>query len=195
MDVVLAHGPDLDKSVEETLSGFGSLIQDGLAGGWGASNIDGPALTEWMETARRLGLPAPVFVENRYNLVQREAEQAVLPICREAGVEFLAYSPTASGLLTGKYRRGEPPPTGSMMALRSDLASDIDDRALDVIAVVTEVAAELHFSNVAVAFAWLMRQPGVFPIAGPSKARHMDAIEEALDLELSDIHTQRLSGF
>ena len=113
VDIVMAHAPDPGTPVEETLSAFGSLIGDGLAGGWGVSNMDGPTLMEWLETADRVGLSAPVCVENEYSLVQREAEEAVLPICRDEGITFLAYSPTASGLLTGKYRRGEPPPEGS----------------------------------------------------------------------------------
>ena len=193
VDVVMAHAPDPETPAEETLRGFGSLIDDGLAGGWGASNIDGPTLTEWLETAHQLGLPDPVFVENRYNLFQREAEETVLPICREREVGFLAYSPLASGLLTGKYRKGEPPPEGSMMALRSDMAADFDDRAAHIVAAVTEVAVAHGVANVAVAVAWLLRQAGVIPIAGPSKRHHMDAIEQALGLELSETDIERLS--
>ncbi len=194
VDVVLAHAPDPETSAEETLEGFGSLISDGLAGGWGVSNIDGPTLMEWLEAARRLDLSAPLFVENEYNLVQREAEETVLPVCREEGIGFLAYSPTASGLLTGKYRRGEPPPEASLMALRPDMIEDIDDRVEELIAVVTEVAAGHDVSNVAVAFAWLLNQPGVIPIAGTSKPHHMEAIEQALELELSDHDIKRLSS-
>lgn len=194
VDVVLAHAPDPETSAEETLDGFGSLISDGLVGGWGVSNIDGPALVEWLETARRLDLPAPLFVENEYNLVQRETEETVLPVCREEGIGFLAYSPSASGLLTGKYRRGEPPPEGSLMALRPDMAEDIDDRVEELIAAVTEVAAGHEVSNVAIAFAWLLNQPGVTPIAGTSKPHHMEAIEQALELELTDHDMKRLAS-
>lgn len=193
--VILAHAPDPETSAEETLEGFGTLINDGLAGGWGVSNIDGPILTEWLETARRLDLPAPLFVENEYNLVQRKAEETVLPVCREEGIGFLAYSPSAGGLLTGKYRRGEPLPEGSLMALRPDLAEDIDDRVEELIAAVTEVAAAHEVSNVAVAFAWLLAQPGVTPIAGTSKPHHIEAIEQALELELTDHDMKRLTSF
>lgn len=195
VDVVMAHAPDADTPVEETLSGFGSLIADGRAHAWGISNIDGPGLTEWLEAAGRLGISGPVFVENEYNLVQREADETVLPICREEGIGFLAYSPTASGLLTGKYRRGKPPPEGSMMALRPDMAADIDDRVELIIAAVSEVAAAHQVSNVAVAFAWLLEQPGVTPLAGPSKPHHMEAIEQALALDLPDDDVERLAGF
>lgn len=194
VDVVMAHAPDPEVAAEETLQGFGSLISDGLAVGWGASNLDGPTLAEWLETAHRLGLPAPQFIENEYNLIQREAEETVLPMCHEQGTGFLAHSPSASGLLTGKYRRGMPPPEGSMMALRPDMASEFDDRVEIVIAAVTEVAASQEVSNVAVAFAWLLEQPGVTPIAGPSKPHHMEAIEQALDLKLADNDLQRLSS-
>lgn len=193
VDVVLAHATDPETPADETLDAFGSLIDDGHAGGWGASNIDGATLTEWLETARRLDLPFPVLVENQYNLLEREAEQTVLPICREEGIWFVAYSPLASGLLTGKYRKGEPPPEGSMMALRPDMAADFDDQAANLIAAVSEVAASLETSNVAVAFAWLLSQSGVIPIAGPSKPHHMEAIAQALRLELSDTHLDRLS--
>ncbi|HSJ35465.1 MAG TPA: aldo/keto reductase [Acidimicrobiia bacterium] len=193
VDVVMCHAPDPETPAEESLSAFGSLIDAGLAGGWGASNIDGPTLTEWLEAARQIGLPAPIFVENCYNLLQREAGETVLPICREHEIGFLAYSPLASGLLTGKYRRDEPPPEGSMMALRPDMAADFDDRAAHIIAAVTEVAAAHGVSNAAVAISWLLSQPGVIPIAGPSKGHHMDAVEHALDLALSETDIERLS--
>jgi aryl-alcohol dehydrogenase-like predicted oxidoreductase len=195
VDVVLAHAPDPKTPAEETLEGFGSLIGDGLAGGWGVSNLDGPTLMEWLETASRLDLSAPRFVENEYNLVRREAEETVLPLCREEGIGFLAYSPSASGLLTGKYRRGEPPPEGSLMALRPEMVEDIDDRVEELIAAITEVAAEHDVSNVAVAFAWLLNQPGVTPIAGTSKPHHMEAIEQALQVELAGHEVERLSSF
>lgn len=195
VDVVLAHAPDPNTPAEETLNGFGSLINGGFAGGWGVSNIDGPTLTEWLETARLLDLPAPRFVENEYNLIQREAEETVLPICSEHGIGFLAYSPTASGLLSGKYRRGEPPPEGSMMALRPDMGAEFDERVENLIAALTDIAAEREVPNVAVAFAWLLEQPGVTPIAGPSKPHHMKAIEQALDLELSTGDMERLSNY
>ena len=194
VDVVMAHAPDSESSVDETLSAFRSLINEGHARAWGASNIDADTLTQWLEAARRLGLSPPAVVENQYNLLQREAEDAVLPICREEGISFLAYSPLASGLLTGKYRIGEPPPKGSMMALRPDMASDFDDRAANLIAAVSEAAASLDASNAAVAFAWLLSQPGITPIAGPSRPHHMDAIEEALQLDLTDTQLQRLSA-
>ena len=79
------------------------------------------------------------------------------------------------------------------MALRPDMATDYDDQAANLIAAVTEVAAALKVSNVAVAFAWLLNQPGVTPIAGPSKPHHMEAIEQALRLELSSADLDRIS--
>lgn len=144
-------------------------------------------VAEWLGSYER--------VENEYSLVQREAEETILPVCREEGIGFLAYSPSAGGLLTGKYRRGAPPPEGSLMALRPDMAEDIDDRVEELIAAVTEVAAAHDVSNVAVAFAWLLAQPAVTPIAGTSKPHHMEAIEQALDVELPDHDVKRLSSF
>ncbi len=195
VDVVVAHAPDPETSAEETLEGFGALIGEGFAGSWGVSNIDGPTLIEWLETAYRLGLPAPRFVENEYNLVRREAEEAVLPLCREEGIGFLAYSPSGSGLLTGKYRRGETPSEGSLMALRPEMIEDIDDRVEGLIAAITEVAVEHDVSNVTVALAWLLAQPGVIPIAGTRKPHHMEAIEHALQLELTNDGLNRLSSY
>lgn len=81
-----------------------------------------------------------------------------------------------------------------MMALRPDMAVDFDDRAAHTIAVVTQAAAAHGVSNVAVAVAWLLRQPGVIPIAGPSKEHHIDAIEQALGLDLSETDIKRLSN-
>lgn len=146
------------------------------------------------EPGSRNDLSAPFFVENEYNLVQREAEETVLPVCREEGIGFLAYSPSASCLLTCKYHRGEPPLQGSLTALRPDMAEDIDDRVEELIAAVTEVAAGHHVSNVAVAFAWLINQPGVTPIAGTSKPHHIEAIAQALHLDLTHHEVEQLSS-
>jgi len=194
VDVVMAHAPDPEVPVVETLKGFRSLMSDGLARGWGVSNVNAATLTEWMKTAGRMDLPAPQFVENEYNLIQREVEDSVLPICRDQGIGFLAYSPSAGGLLTGKYRRGEAAPEGSMMALRPDVAVEFDDRADYLITTVSNIAVQRGVSNVAIAFAWLLAQPDVTPIAGPSKPHHMEAIGQALNLELSDNELAQLSS-
>jgi aryl-alcohol dehydrogenase-like predicted oxidoreductase len=186
VDVVMTHATDPDTPREETLEALGLLIDQGHARAWGLSNVDGKTLEQWLDIAQTIGLARPEAVENQYNFLERSVEEDVLPMCRGEGISFLAYSPLASGLLVGKYRRGEPPPDGSMMALRPDMAAEFDDRAADAIASVSRVASELDASMAAVAFAWLIQQPDVIPIAGPSKPHHMDAIEEALGLDLTD---------
>lgn len=118
----------------------------------------------------------------------RDTEQASRPSIASSETQRRRRT---SGMLTGKYRKREPPPEGSMMALRPDMASDFDEEASNLVAAVTKVAEALDVSNVAVAFAWLLSQPGVVPIAGTSKPHHMEAIEQALQIDLSSTHIHR----
>jgi aryl-alcohol dehydrogenase-like predicted oxidoreductase len=156
------------------------------------SNVDGGTLDAWLEAADRVGLPNLRLVENEYSLLNRADEADVLPNCRELGVEYLAYSPLAGGVLTGKYQRGEPPPAGSMLDLRPDSAAALDDHVHAVVAAVRSVADVHRCTPAAVALAWVRDRAGVRPIIGPRRPEHLDAVEEMLSLSLTDADRELL---
>jgi aryl-alcohol dehydrogenase-like predicted oxidoreductase len=110
VDLLYYHRPDGVTPIAETLGAMHELVEAGKVRHLGVSNMDAAQL-------REAAAAAPVaVVQNRYSLLERGAENEVLPACRELGIGFVPYFPLASGLLTGKYRRGEPPPAGTRLA-------------------------------------------------------------------------------
>jgi len=192
IDVIAIHAPDEVTPPVDTARVFLDALESGQARAWGLSNVDAATLDAWLEAADRVGLPSPSLVENEYSLLCREDEADVLPTCRERGVEYLAYSPLASGVLTGKYQRGEPPPAGSMLDLRPESAAALDDHVHAIVAAVQRVAADHACTPAAVALAWVRDRPGVRPIIGPRRPEHLDSVEEMLSLTLTDAERDRL---
>jgi aryl-alcohol dehydrogenase-like predicted oxidoreductase len=185
VDVVMTHAPDARTPVRRTLSALAGLIERGHARYWGVSNVDVEGLHDWLDAARALGVPGPLLVENGLSLLERADLDDVLPLCRQHGVGYLAYSPLAGGVLTGKYRRGQQPPEGSRLALRPDAASDLTEEADRLVVRLAELAASLGVSLAGLALAWVLAQPGVRPVVGASKPSHLDALSEALGLRLT----------
>lgn len=185
VDVLMSHAPDPSTPVGQTLGAFAVEIERGHARGWGVSNVDLETLTTWVEEAERLGAPPPTLVENEYSLLVREDEATVLPLCAAKGIGYLAFSPLAGGVLSGKYQRGADPPAGSRLALRPATAAVLSDEVYDRLAVLTELAASLGVPAAALSLAWVLAQPNVRPIAGVRTPRHLDALATALDLRLT----------
>ena len=107
IDVYQMHQPDPLTPIEETLGALNDLVHDGKVRWICSSNFSAEQIEAAEEVARGAGFHRFVSVQNEYSLVEREAEDEVLPICETLGIGFLPYFPLASGLLTGKYRRGE----------------------------------------------------------------------------------------
>jgi aryl-alcohol dehydrogenase-like predicted oxidoreductase len=128
IDVYQYHRPDGVTPIAETIGGMAELVREGKVRYLGISNVDRGEVEEAVRAARTEGVPL-VSVQNEYNLLERAAEEDVLPACERLGLGFLPYFPLAHGLLTGKFRRGEPPPPGTRLADRFDrLSGDVFDR-------------------------------------------------------------------
>ena len=124
IDFYWYHRPDGETPIAETLGALNELIQAGRVRAIGASNFDAAQLEEADATARDAGLTPFTAVQNEYSLLVREAERDVLPACQRLGLGFVPFFPLASGLLTGKYRPGEPGPAGSRLSGRDQVATD-----------------------------------------------------------------------
>ena len=147
VDLYYYHRPDGVTPVDETLGAMQELVGEGHVRAIGCSNFDVALLTEAEELAGADGGPRFEAVQNEYSLLRRAAEKEVLPLARELGVGFVPYFPLASGLLTGKYRRGVPRPTGTRLEGR-----DLADADLD------RVEAFTHLALVGAAFALAERR-------------------------------------
>lgn len=116
IDLLYYHAPDGVTPIAETLEALDELVGQGSVRAIGCSNFNAVQLAEADEVARSTGTARFVALQNQYSLLERDADTDVLPLCRELNVGFIAYFPLASGLLTGKYRRGEPPPEGTRLS-------------------------------------------------------------------------------
>ncbi len=124
IDFYWYHQPDGVTPIAETLETLDGLVKAGKVRAIGASNFSAARLEQAETVAREHGLTRFTAVQNEYNLLMREAEDDVLPACKRLGIGFVPFYPLASGLLTGKYRRGEPGPGGTRLSARDQIATD-----------------------------------------------------------------------
>ena len=116
IDLYQYHTPDNVTPFEETFGALDELVRAGKVRYVGHSNLDAAQVEEVDAICREHGFARPVSAQNQYSLLRREAEEELLPTCERLGIGVLPYFPLASGLLTGKYRRGEPRPEGTRLA-------------------------------------------------------------------------------
>ena len=188
IDLYLTHEPDPQTPVAETLAAFEELVAGGAAGAYGASNVDGAGLREWLEHGR------PALVQNSYSLLERGDEDEVQPLCAEHGIPYQAFSPLAGGWLTGKYRRGEAAPAGSRMTMRPEPYRHLeDDRVYDGLEALERAAAGRGVSTAALALAWALGGTDSV-VVGPRRPEQLEPVREALALELSPAEREEVGS-
>ena len=158
VDLYYYHRPDGITPFEETLGAMHQLVVEGKTRNIGCSNLSAEQLREVSEIIRRKGITPIVALQNEYSLLERSAEEEVLPLCRELGIGFVPYFPLASGLLTGKYRRGEPAPSGSRLEGR---AERLTDERFDRVEGLERFAAARGHTILELAIGALVSTPGV----------------------------------
>jgi aryl-alcohol dehydrogenase-like predicted oxidoreductase len=189
IDLYWYHQPDDQTPIEETLGALHELVKAGTVRAIGASNFSADQIEEADRVARENGLTRFTAVQNEYNLLQRGDEADVIPACERLELAYIPYYPLASGLLTGKYRRGETGPEGSRLSGRDQIASDAE---FDVVEAVQRYAEERDLRMVDVAIgALLARSPAVASvIAGATKPAQVQsnatAGRSAIDLAALD---------
>jgi aryl-alcohol dehydrogenase-like predicted oxidoreductase len=177
IDLYQIHTPDPATPIEETLAALGELVARGMVRYLGHSNFSGWQLAEAVGAARQLGTAGFVSAQNHWSLLERAAEAEVVPAARHFGLGVLPYFPLANGLLTGKVRRGVPPPPGSRLAGRPDY---ITDDKLDRVEALIAWARQRDVSVLDVAIGALAAQPGCSSvIAGATSPEQVKANAEA----------------
>jgi aryl-alcohol dehydrogenase-like predicted oxidoreductase len=196
IDLYQIHRFDPFAPMEETLSAMDQLVRQGKVRYIGASS--GPA---W-KMAQALALsdahdwPRFVTMQNHYNLVYREEEREMNPLCEAEGVGLIPWSPLARGLLTGG-RKALDDQQSTTRAGSDEFAQHLYDHPGDwkVVETLFEVAGELGHDPAQVALAWLLSRPNVVaPIIGATKMDHLDSAIDAADIELDDETIQRLEA-
>ena len=193
IDLYYAHSDDPDTPIEDSLAGFGELIEEGKVRHIAASNFSADRLERALSLAASDGLPRYVALQPEYSLVKRGAYEGELrDVCAREGLACIPYWGLASGFLTGKYRPGGPdvdsPRAGGAAAhLKSE-------RGLAVLAALDEVAAAHDAEVATVALAWLLAEPTVLaPIASARNAEQLGPLLAVPGLELSDAEVERLT--
>ena len=174
VDLFLTHSWDADVPIAETAATLDELVAEGKIGAYGLSNVDGALLTEAL-AAGSFG-----WVQNSYSLLDREAEDEVLPLCVEHGLGFEPFSPLAGGWLTGKYRRGADVPAGSRMTMRPEPYEHLrDDAVYDRLE-----RLEAMGDPATLALSWLLTDPRVTAIVvGPRRPAHLTPALDAAPLD------------
>jgi aryl-alcohol dehydrogenase-like predicted oxidoreductase len=175
IDLYQLHFPDPVTPMDETLAALTELVREGKVRYIGSSNLAAwrVADAEWLSRAH--GHERFISAQNHYSLLDRQVEAELVPACLDYGVGVLPYFPLASGLLTGKYRRGEPAPEGTRLA-NARFARQMTDARFDVVEALEAFAAERGLSLLDVAIGGLAAQPAVGSvIAGATRPDQVKA--------------------
>jgi 1-deoxyxylulose-5-phosphate synthase len=193
VDLYQIHRWDADTPIEETLTALHDIVRSGKARYIGASSMMSWQFARALDLAGQLGLTRFVSMQNHYNLVYREEEREMLPLCREAGIGVIPWSPLARGFLAGNRRSPTDAETarGRTDTFGHDLYYAPED--FTVAERCAEVARDKGVKPAQVALAWVLRQPGITaPIVGASKMEQLEQAVQALDITLSEEDAQRL---
>ena len=186
VDLYQIHRLDHETELEETLDALNDVVRAGKARYIGASSMFAWQLAKALWISERGGFARFVSMQNHYNLVYREEEREVLPLCRDQGIGVIPWSPLARGLLTGTRTRGEAEAT--TRARTDEYARTLyEESDFDVVDRVVALARRRSVPPAQIALAWLLRQPGVTsPIIGATKMEHLEQALGSLDVTLSD---------
>jgi aryl-alcohol dehydrogenase-like predicted oxidoreductase len=186
VDLYQIHRWDYETPIEETLEALHDVVKAGKARYIGASSMFAWQFARALAISDRQGWTRFVSMQNHYNLIYREEEREMLPLCRAEGLGVIPWSPLARGMLTGSRRRGEPAST--IRARTDDYAQSMyaEGADFDVVDRVVALAERRRVRPAQIALAWLLAQDGIAaPIIGASQITHLDEAVGALDLKLS----------
>ena len=186
VDLYQIHRHDPQTPIEETLSALHDVVKAGKARYIGASSMAAWQFAKMLYVADRHGWTRMVSMQNHYNLVYREEEREMLPLCREEGIGVIPWSPLARGFLAGNRRKEDRGDTARAATDEFAHRMYFKDTDFTVVDRVAELAAQRGVKPAQIALVWLLGQPGVTaPILGASKLSHIDEAVQALDLHLS----------
>jgi aryl-alcohol dehydrogenase-like predicted oxidoreductase len=196
IDLYQVHEWDGQTPLEETLGALEHLVRSGKVRYVGCSNFAGWQLMKALGVSERTGLPRFVSHQVYLSLQERSAEYEIVPSALDQGLGLLVWSPLAGGLLSGKYRRGEPAPPGSRHAGEWDEPPVYDeDKLYDTVDVLVDIAKNHEVSPARVALAWLHGRPGITTvIVGARTEEQLADNLAAAELELSDEEIDRLEA-
>jgi aryl-alcohol dehydrogenase-like predicted oxidoreductase len=194
IDLYQVHMQDIDTPEEETLRALDDMVKAGKILYLGASNYAAYRLTDSAWVSKTEHLHRFVSLQMQYSLLVRDLEREHVPVCRQFGLGILPWSPLASGFLSGKYAKNQPPPPGVRLEKWKERFADFDnERAWRTLDAVTAIAKERQSTPATVALAWLLAKPNVTSVIfGARSIEQLDDNLKAADLRLSSDDVRRL---
>ncbi|MEM7366273.1 MAG: aldo/keto reductase [Pseudomonadota bacterium] len=191
IDLYQSHAFDPMTPIDETLRAFDDLVRDGKVRYIGCSNYPAWRLGQAIGKSREMGISGYASLQPRYNMLYREIETELLPLCEAEGLGVLVYNPLAGGLLSGKYQKGQDPEEGTRFTLGSAAdryrARYWQDAQFDAITALSAAVEARGLNMVSVAVAWVLRQQAITSaIIGASRPEQLAANLDALSVEFDD---------
>ncbi len=191
IDLYQSHGFDPHTPIEETLRAFEDLVTAGKVRYAGCSNYPAWRLAEALQAAERLNVTGYISVQPRYNILYRDIEVELLPLCRSQGLGVIVYNPLAGGFLSGRYTPGQDFEENSRFTLGTSAdmyrARYWQDAQFDAVETLKAAVEARGLDLVSVAVAWVLAQPGVSSaLIGASKPEQLDANFAALETTLDE---------
>ena len=180
IDIYYLHKPDPVTPVEEILHALDRKIKEGLIRSYGVSNYSAGELAALLEAADRNSLPRPVICQPPLSLLKQEALEKLIPLCAKEQIAVAPYQVLQGGLLTGKYKKGEPLPSDSRKAEKAGWVWELDDVLMDRLETIREAAEQNKVSMTQYAVKWVLDQPAV--VSAVIGVKKSSQLEEAAKL-------------
>jgi len=194
VDLYQIHRFDPTTPIEETVDALDDVVRSGKARYIGASSMYAWQFANYLHTAEKRGRTRFVSMQNHYNLLYREEEREMLPLCQAEGIGVIPWSPLARGFLTGNRRRQDKGETTRAKSDEFAHAMYYQESDFAVVDAVSDIAAKRGVPNAQIALAWLLSRKGVTaPIVGASKMQHLEDAIAAASLTLNDEEIAALS--
>ena len=191
IDLYQQHRPDPDTPVSDTIGALEDLVAAGKIRYYGCSYYTGAEMQEAVDAAKKAGCTGFVTAQNAWNMLEREIEADLIPVCEANGIGLLPYYPIARGLLTGKYRRGADAPAGSRLAGDANLAA----ADFDLLESLEAYATDHGYDLLTLAISWLAAQPSMSCIiSGASRPEQMAANAGAARWKLTAENLKEIDG-
>ena len=197
IDLYQLHFPDPEVPIEETLGALDDLVKAGKVREIGSSNFGSTRIREADDVSTRRGIARFRTVQNRYSVLTRDPEPKVIPACTERGVGFIPYFPLESGLLTGKYRKGEAMPEGTRLTLMPEeqRKNFLGDERLDRAERLRLLAEREGHTLLELAMSFLVSNPAVVSvISGAAKPPQVKGNVAAICWEIADSQRAEIEG-
>lgn len=194
IDLYQTHRWDYETPIAETLSALDEVVRSGKTRYIGGSSMFAWQFAKALFTSDRLGITRFVSMQNHYNLLYREEEREVIPLCKDQGIGLIPWSPLGRGFLTGKYKRNETPTSARYKSEPRRMFADrfFHPEDFDIVDTVEAIAKEKDVKPAQVALSWLLHKGVTAPIIGVTKVEHVEDAVGAVGVKLSSDDMKRL---